>query len=90
MSELDGHGGRDHPLVVGVPELGRQQHQHGPQALAARLDEVCRGLGQHLMLGARGDLKPVLDLFQPGGDISRQGRVVQLYSSGDHSGSLVG
>ena len=61
MGELDddrrGHDARS----IGIPELGREQHEKGPESLAAGIHQVPGRLGHEGVLAAHGRTQEVLD-----------------------------
>ena len=65
VHELDGHRTRDEPRVGGIAEVAGEEHEHRAEPLAPRRDEMRRGLGQEVVVGADGLLQRLLDLVQP-------------------------
>ncbi len=79
VGQLDGHRRVDDPGVPRVAELRGQQHQQGPEPLAARLDGVPGRLGEQLFAGVRRLQQRLLDPGQVAQDLRLQGGVREIY-----------
>ncbi len=88
MSQLDGGRGRHEPAVPRIAELPGEQHEHRAEALAARVDQVQRGLGKQGLLGARRIPDDGLDTREALEDVRLDGGIgeVDWYGTG-HAGS---
>ena len=85
VHELDRHGPGHEARVGGVAEVARQQHQHRPEPLAARGDQVGGGLRQQAGgLHVDGLLQGDLDLVEAGPHLGLQGGVGRLEAR-DHT-----
>ena len=85
VGQLDSHRRLDDPRVPGVAELRGQQHQQGPEPLAARRDGMPGSLGEELVIGMRRLHERRLDPGQIVKNLRRQGGVREIYRNcGDH------
>ena len=88
VGQLDGHRGGHDPLIGRVAELGRQQHQGGPEALAASVDEMPGRPGEQGLLRPRRLPQALLDPDQALAYLGLQRAIGQFHrDSSDHSGS---
>ncbi len=75
----------------GAAELGREQHQGGPEPLAACLHEMRGGIAQHGLMRLRGRAQAVLDEREAVRDVGRERCVSEFQrNSGNHVGPLMG
>src|SRR5215470_9039825 len=89
VRELDRDRGRHDPLVAAVAETGGQQHEHGPEPLAAGFHHVPGNFGEHLVPAERGISQGCLHRGQIRGHFRGQARVSEFDSRSDgHSSSM--
>ncbi len=89
VGQLDGDRGGHDPLVAAVTEPGGEQHEHGPEALAAGLHHVPGDLGEHLVAAEGGVLQGCFDDGEVLGHLRAQGRVGEVDGNSDgHTNSM--
>ena len=84
VDELDRDRARDQTRVRRVAEVAAQQHEHRAEPLAARLQQVLRGLGEQVGVGAHALLERLLDAVEAPADLPLEDGVGGL-QPGDHA-----
>ena len=89
VRQLDGDRGGHDPLVAAVTEPGREQHEHGPEALAPGLHHVPGNLGEHLVPAEGGVPQGCFDDGEVPGHLRGQSRVGEVDGKSDgHTNSM--
>ena len=75
VGQLDDDRGRQHAGRGRVAELRGEQHQHRPEPLAARIDEVPRRLGDERVVALDRVAQQRLDRVDAGPDLGLEGGI---------------